>query len=159
MRKYFLCLIIFLIASLQIFSQMIQVGEELTYEVSYLKIKLGTVRIVTLPDTVFQGEKVYHSKVFIRSNPGIPFYSLRAIFNSFMDTTLTEGKFFEANTQENNNEWGYQKITFQKSEQKNKTSNDSRTVRVEKWFNNEKINDTIIFSEQSGLKNGLTMKK
>lgn len=126
---------------------MLQVGEELIYDVSFLTVKLGTIRIVTLPDTIFQDEKVHQSKVFIQSNQGIPFYSLRAIFSSFMSPCLREGKYFEASMQENNDEWGYQKITFQKPEQKN-TSKDSRVVRVEKWFNKEKINDTTIYSAE-----------
>jgi len=149
MNKYFYILaILFLFTSSHSFSQMLQVGEELIYDVSFLTVKLGTIRIVTLPDTIYQGEKVYQSKVFIQSNPGIPFYSIRAIFTSLMDTTFTEGRFFEASTQENNNEWGYQKITFQRPIQKSNAPKDSRVVRVEKWFNNEKINDTTIYSDK-----------
>jgi hypothetical protein len=29
-----------------------------------------------------------------------------------MDTSLSEGRYFEANSKENNQEWGFQKITF-----------------------------------------------
>jgi len=154
MKKYFrICVIFLLFASFQAISQqiqteesLIQVGEELIYDVSFLTVQLGTIKIVTLPDTSYQGRKVAHSKVFIQSNPGIPFYSLKAVFNSLMDTTLTEGKYFDANTKENSDDWGFQKIIFtQKSG--SQTENGS-IVRVEKWYNKEKINDTTICSKE-----------
>jgi hypothetical protein len=117
-------------------ADMIQVGEELVYEVSFLTIKLGTIKIVTLPDTTINEEKVYHSKVFIQSNPSIPFYSLKTIFNSYMDTSLAEGKYFECNSKEGDQEWGFQKITF-------KDKNVNNNLHNEKWYAKEKINDTI----------------
>jgi len=119
-----------------LYSDAIQVGEELIYDVSFLSIKLGTIKIVTLPDTTINNEKVYHSKVFIQSNPNIPFYSLKAIFNSYMDTSLTEGKYFECNSKEGDNEWGFQKIIF-------KDNNFNNNLHNEKWYGKEKINDTI----------------
>ena len=147
MKKYVFVILFFLV-SFQSFAKMFQVGEELEYEVSFLAVKLGTIKIVSLPDTIHQGEKVKHSQVFIQSNPGIPFYSLRAIFNSFMDMNLREGKYFEANMQENNDEWGFQRIAFRNNEQKNDSQKNYRIVRVEKWYNKEKINDTTIYSTE-----------
>lgn len=138
MKKIFLSIILILFCSSeQIYSaDIIQVGEELIYEVKFLAIKLGTIKIITLPDTTYQDEKVHHSKIFIQSNPGIPFYSLKSIFNSYMDTTLCEGRFFESNSKEQDYEWGYQKITFR---DKKTEKND---LRVEKWYDKQKINDT-----------------
>ena len=135
MKKIFISILHFIIFA-NLYSEVIQVGEELIYDVSFLAIKLGTIKIVTLSDTIINGEKVYHSKVFLQSNPNIPFYSLKAIFNSYMDTSLSEGKYFECNSKEGNQEWGFQKITF-------KDKNFSNNLHNEKWYAKEKINDTI----------------
>jgi hypothetical protein len=121
-------------------ADMIQTGEELFYDVTYLNIKLGTIKIITLADTTYQGEKVYHSKVYIQSNPNIPFYSLKSIFNSYMDTSLSEGRYFESNSKEQDFEWGFQKITFRDKRAK------SADMKVEKWYDKEKINDSTYYS-------------
>jgi len=128
-----ICLFLF---SFNTQANVIQIGEELVYDVSFLAIKLGTIKIVTLPDTIINGEKLHNSKVYIQSNQNIPFYSLRAIFNSYMDTNLLVGKYFECSIKEGNNDWGYQKITF-----KDKDFNNN--LRNEKWYAKEKIADTI----------------
>ena len=137
MKKIFVfifCLFLFCINYSD--ADVIRVGEELVYDVTFLAIKLGTIKIVTLPDTIINNEKVYHSKVFIQSNPNIPFYSLRAIFNSYMDTSLAEGKYFECSMKEGDKEWGFQKITF-------KDENFNNNLRNEKWYAKEKTTDTI----------------
>lgn len=134
MKKYlFLTKFIFLILIFgwRVNADIVQVGEELLYDVSYIGIKLGTIRILTLPDTNYKNTPVYHSKIFIQSNPNIPFYSLTAIFNSLMDTSLTQGIYFECNSKEHNQEWGFQRITFNKN-----------SIRNEKFYDKQVLNDT-----------------
>jgi len=136
LKNIFIIIFCLFLLPLDVQSNVIQIGEELVYEVSFLAIKLGTIKIITLPDSIINGEKLHNSKVYIQSNPNIPFYSLRAIFNSYMDTNLLVGKYFECSIKEKNNDWGYQKITF-----KDKDFNNN--LRNEKWYAKEKINDTI----------------
>ncbi|MDH7516427.1 MAG: DUF3108 domain-containing protein [Bacteroidota bacterium] len=60
-------------------------GEELTYEVSYLAIRLGTITTrCTAVDTV-NGSARYKTECLIRSYRGIPFVNLLTIFQSTVD--------------------------------------------------------------------------
>ncbi|MDR0927760.1 MAG: DUF3108 domain-containing protein [Ignavibacteria bacterium] len=127
------------------FAGVIQVGEELIYDVSYLSFKLGSIKIITLPDTIINNEKVHHSKVFIQSNPNIPFYSLKSIFNSYMDTSLTEGRYFECNSKEQDQLWGFQKITFRDKYSSNPY------IRNIKYYDNKVLNDTSYYISEKIL--------
>jgi len=126
--------------------KVIFVGEELEYDVTFLSIKLGTIKILTLEDENYQNTKVYRSKVFISSNPNIPFLGLKAIFNSWMDTTLTTGRYFEGSTKIDKDFWGFQQILF------NYPNNYS--LQVKKYYNDEKINDTLINSKNKIVDGG-----
>lgn len=55
------------------------------YNVRYAFINLGQVRIVTLAETDADGVPTIHTKAFINSYSGIPFVSLNAIFESWID--------------------------------------------------------------------------
>ncbi len=121
-------------------------GEELEYDVTFLSIKLGTIKILTIEDEIYQGTKVNRSKVFISSNPNIPFIGLKAIFNSWMDTTLTTGRYFEGSTKIDKDFWGFQKIYF-----KYPVNN---SLQIEKYYNDEKINDTLILSKNKIVDGG-----
>ncbi len=129
-------------------ADMLQVGEELEYDVTYLSIKLGTIKIITLENDIYKGEKTYRSKIFIESNSNIPFLSLKAIFNSWMDTTFTTGIYFEGNSKLGSDEWGFQRITFNNPKQ--------NFLKNEKYYNKEKINDTIL-SANSKILDGATL--
>lgn len=50
-----------------LYSQVIMPGEELLYEVSYMGITLGSIKVVTLKNEIFDGKNVYHSKIYIDS--------------------------------------------------------------------------------------------
>ncbi len=70
------------------YTDFFQVGEELTYEVSYLSIALGTiVSKVTAIDKV-NGIPQYKIEAHIRSYKGIPFTTISTIFQSSMSSTL-----------------------------------------------------------------------
>lgn len=87
-------------------------GEDLTYRVSYAGITLGTVRSLTEPYTTFEGKKAIKVKVFINSNPNIPFVSLHSIYQSWMDSTATYSYNFNASTQIDENLWEFDKYLF-----------------------------------------------
>ena len=61
-------------------------GETLRYEVSWLNIKLGQVRLITLPVTTDSGQPVYHTVAYIDSYSGLPFVDLHAIDHTNFDT-------------------------------------------------------------------------
>jgi hypothetical protein len=62
--------------------RMMQVGEELTYEVSYSLLKLGKV-ILQIKDRKKSNGKYYYTTIaFIDSYPGIPFVDLHQIYES-----------------------------------------------------------------------------
>ena len=70
-----------------------QVGEELTYEVGYLLVKLGTIiSRVTSIDTV-KGNIYYRMECLMRSYQGVPLVSLWTKFQSTVDNSLTSVSF------------------------------------------------------------------
>jgi hypothetical protein len=75
-------------------STMMLEGEELIYEISYLGIKLGSIKMVTEKMVDFQGKKVYKNKAYIDSYAGIPFVDLHAIFESWIDPSVTFSRKF-----------------------------------------------------------------
>jgi hypothetical protein len=87
-------------------------GEDLTYRVSYAGITLGTVRALTEPYTTFNGRNVAKVKVFINSNPNIPFVSLHSVYQSWMDTSATFSVNFNATTQIEDNLWEFDQYLF-----------------------------------------------
>lgn len=87
-------------------------GEDLTYRVSYLNITLGTVRTLTEPFTTRDGKKCVKVKVFINSNPSIPFVSLHSIYQSWMDSTATYSYHFNASTQIEQDVWEFDQYLF-----------------------------------------------
>ncbi len=69
----------------------LEVGEELTYEVSYSFIKLGQIKIIVQGKKQFEDKTYYSTIAYMDSYPGIPFVTLHMIYES----TLTP-EFFSA---------------------------------------------------------------
>jgi hypothetical protein len=65
-----------------------QVGEEMTYEVSYLAIKLGSItsKVVSI-DTV-KKQVFFRTEGFIKTYSGIPFVKLKTLFQSTVNDNL-----------------------------------------------------------------------
>jgi hypothetical protein len=59
-----------------------EVGEELTYVVSYTFIKLGEVKIVVRDKKEINGQFYYNTVAYINSYSGIPFVSIHQIYES-----------------------------------------------------------------------------
>jgi hypothetical protein len=114
---------------------MIYVGEELTYRVSYMNITLGTVRTVIDPFTTHEGRKVAKVRIFIDSHPNIPFVSLHSIYESWVDTTMTFSYKFNANTMVEDNKWEFDQYLF---------NYPGKTATLEKWRNKEKVKSQTI---------------
>lgn len=67
-------------------SSIICPGEELLYEVRYLGVKLGTVRIFTLADDTTGSRTRYRAAALIDSYNGIPFVDIHAIDSTIINT-------------------------------------------------------------------------
>jgi hypothetical protein len=61
-------------------------GEELTYEVSWWLLKLGTIRFKVIQETELNNEKLYTAIGYIDSYSGIPFVNLHTVFLTEMDS-------------------------------------------------------------------------
>ena len=66
-----------------------QIGEELTYKVSWGFIRLGTVRLSILDTVQIDGVKTYQARLDIDSNPWLVFVNMHSTFESYlMDSTF-----------------------------------------------------------------------
>jgi hypothetical protein len=99
------------------FSPIISVGEELTYEVSFFGIKLGTIKVVTEENQTLNNKTVHKAKCFINSYKGIPFVDLQVIYQSWMDPSLVSSHKFASNTKDGSS-WIYEQIDFNGEEKK-----------------------------------------
>ena len=77
-------------------------GEELIYEVSYMGISLGTIKVVTLGRETINGQKVYKVKSYIDSYNGIPFVSIHSVYESWIDPSISYSHYFKAQTKAEN---------------------------------------------------------
>jgi hypothetical protein len=88
------------------------------------------------------GKKSAKVKVFINSHPNIPFLSLHAIYESWMDESMQYSMKFNANTQNDDGGWDFDqyifdydagKITMDKY--KNKEKSGTKTFDIKKKYN------------------------
>lgn len=110
--------------------ELVQPGEELTYRVSYLGITLGTIKTVIEPFATYNGKKSAKVKVFINSHPKIPFVSLHAIYESWMDENMQYSMKFNASTQNEEGGWDYDQYIF---------DYDNNKITMEKFKAKEKV--------------------
>ncbi len=109
-------------------AQVLSPGEELTYAVSYLGIRLGTIKMTTESKTDFNGKPVFRVKASIDSRPGIPFVEIHTTFESLIDPSATSSHQFMANTKEGDG-WMFDKYTFNYPE---------KLITTEKWLDKVK---------------------
>ncbi len=64
-----------------------QGGEVLTYEASYLFFKIGSVRMQILGKTIYDGVPAYHVRAYIDSYSGIPFVNLHATYDTYEEAS------------------------------------------------------------------------
>ena len=63
----------------------LEVGEELTYVVSYTFIKFGEIKIIVKGKKVIDGQNYYSTIAYMDSYSGIPFVNLHMIYESTMN--------------------------------------------------------------------------
>ncbi len=105
-------------------AQLLQPGEELEYDVSYLGISLGRIRIVTERVDSLKGRPVVVATAFMESHPNIPFLSLKAVFRSWLDTSAAFSHRFEGWMQLGDRPREYGKYVF---------DYDRRLLIAEEW--------------------------
>lgn len=137
-------------------------GEDLTYRVSYAGITLGTVRALTEPYTTFNGRNVAKVKVFINSNPNIPFVSLHSVYQSWMDTSATFSVNFNATTQIEDNLWEFDQylldytnmnLTMETYREKKLTK--KREIGIKKYCND---GSSILYAARALINSKKTIK-
>ncbi len=62
-----------------------QGGESLMFEASYLFFKIGSVKMEVLGKTLYHGVPAYHVRALINSYSGIPFVNLHAMYDTYQD--------------------------------------------------------------------------
>lgn len=101
-----------LLTNLNSQAQVFQVGEKLVYRVSYLGITLGKITLYSDSVTYIRNNIVYKTRANIASNPDIPFIELKAIFNSWCDTSFAFSHQFISKMKIKDTIWDYHKIDF-----------------------------------------------
>ncbi len=62
-----------------------QIGEELVYSVKWSFVTLGQLKLQVLSSDSVDKNKVYHCRIYIDSNPSIPFVDIHDIYDSYID--------------------------------------------------------------------------
>jgi len=116
------------------------VGEELLYEVSFLGVKLGSIKLVTENETEINGKKAVKVKGYLNSYKGIPFVDLESVFESWLDPSATYSYKFIGNVKSNNNrnkqeiEFDYEKGIIKNKQFKNNEVDFNTTFKTnKKW--------------------------
>lgn len=94
------------------------IGEEIEYDVSFLGITLGHIKVITDSSYQENGRTIFVSRAFMKSADGIPYASLNSIFKSFMDQSLSYSHKFQGSIKFMTDHWGYQEIDFKYDENK-----------------------------------------
>ncbi len=89
---------------------MFQVGEELVYEVSYLFIKLGQVKLKVADKVQRNGGYVYKTIAYVDSYSGIPFVSLHCVYESDVSETVYSQHFVASELKDE--QWKYLKYDY-----------------------------------------------
>ncbi|MFM7158028.1 MAG: hypothetical protein ACKO0Y_09465, partial [Bacteroidota bacterium] len=97
-KKLALFIIVTFLTAFSSNAQVMSSGEELVYDVSYMGITLGTIRVTTLKNETFNGKSVHHTKIYIDSRKGIPFVDLHSIYESWIDPSVQFSHNFAAST-------------------------------------------------------------
>ena len=142
-----ICLIFFPIMTIPVLSEVYYPGEELTYEVSFIGIKLGAIRVIIQGQQNIGNKKVIKAKCWMNSYRGIPFVTLSAIFDSWMDPSLAFSHKFEGSNKRKDGSWDFEKIQFDYENQQ---------FKWEAWYNN-KLDSTRMIKSYRRWNDGLAL--
>ncbi len=127
-------------------AQMIYPGEDLLYEVSFLGIKLGSIRMRTEDFQMHDGKKVCKAKSNIDSYKGIPFVDLHTIYESWFDQSVSFSYKFNGHTKENDY-WLFDQLFF---------DYDKGEIGFEKWKKTQKYYGNVVKNNKK-MNDGLSV--
>ncbi|MBI5324331.1 MAG: hypothetical protein HZB41_03470 [Ignavibacteriae bacterium] len=111
--RFLILILLFIIqCSLFTYSQVMFPGEELYYEVSFMGIRLGSIKVLTEGKQNLNGLEIWKAKYYMDSYRGIPFVDLHTIYQSWIDPSVSFSRKFEGSTKKSDGTWDYQKIFF-----------------------------------------------
>lgn len=93
-------------------AQMFQPGEVLEYEVSYLGILLGTIKMSVEKTDTLRGNNIVKAKANIDTAPGIPFVEFHSVFETWMDASAQYSHQFLSSNRKSDNTWEYTRYDF-----------------------------------------------
>lgn len=128
-------------------NEIMQVGEKLKYEVSFLGVKLGTIEMITDGTEDYNGNKVYIVKADIKTYDGIPFVDLKATFHSWADATLNHTHKFTSNMKKGDEKWEYQQLLM---------DYEKMNVNIKIW-ENKKLQDEKDIDLESKINDGTSL--
>ena len=105
---YFLVLILFVHSN----SQVIVLGEQLEYDVSYLGVSFAKIIVNTDRYENLNGKAVLKTKAKVYSYDHVPLVNLKADFESWTDRGSNHSLQFSRNLSLRKKPWEYQKLTF-----------------------------------------------
>lgn len=119
-----------------------QVGEKLKYEVSFLGIGLGSIEMSILGKEELDGIETYKVKADIKTYRGIPFVDLKAIFNSWVDKSVGFSRKFTSNSKVDDKTWEFNQLIFDYNNNNlniktwlNKDLKSEKDIEIDKKFN------------------------
>lgn len=120
----------------------IQAGEELNYEVSYMGLKLGSIKVVTKGFETVNGVSCVKAIAYSDSYKSIPFVDLHNVSTGWMDPNLTHSYMAMTDTKSGGESTSqYIKYDYEKKTVSNEVFTDSKlTFKNESTFE-DKCND------------------
>ncbi|MCX6155146.1 MAG: DUF3108 domain-containing protein [Candidatus Kapabacteria bacterium] len=116
MNKSYKFLLLFSLLLILIFKPLsgavMDAGEELEYKVSFLGIRIGTIKMTIIGQEKIADKTVWRTKAYIDSREGIPYVALHAIYESWVDQSISYSNQFVGNTKFMSYDWVFQKILF-----------------------------------------------
>jgi len=109
-------------------------GEELTYEVSFFGVKLGSIKMVTEGYQTLGKENVIKVRAYLDSYKGIPFVDLHSIFESWIDPSINFSHKFASNTKITEG-WYYDQVVFDYP---------NKSILFDSWKNKKKDRSSVV---------------
>lgn len=118
------------------------VGEMLEYEVSFMGMKIGTIKTYTKGDVSVMGDKTHHVRAEIQSEPGIPYVDLDVVFDSWMDPSFAYSHKFRS-TEVSDGKKTYEEAYFDydKKQLRYEKKVDGKVVEDDSHTLEKKVND------------------
>ncbi|MFC2130857.1 DUF3108 domain-containing protein [Bacteroidota bacterium] len=119
-------------------AEMMYPGEKLNYKVSFWGITLGYITVNIEDSEELNGKKVFKTKSYMKSNSDIPFVDLKAVYQSWIDTSAAYSHKFVGKVELSDDTWDYHSIDF---DYEKKIINSKKLIRKKVFFDETFITD------------------